>query len=379
MNTATVSQPISIDLFCRVIDNLGDIGVCWRLARQLATRPEVAQLRLWVDDLHSFSRIQSEIQSGLQSQRLQGVDIEHWHDARQDYPAPHPFVIEAFACEPPETITGQLKADSHVWINLDYLSAEPWVQGCHGLPSPQAGGANKYFFFPGFVPQTGGLLRESDLLARRDTFLKDDTAYQAMLNRVGVAQEHIQALLQGEMQQMFLFCYPDAPVLALPEVLSTLQQKTLLLVPESVAQRIPPLEQGHLLVQRIPAVNQADFDALLWRSALNIVRGEDSLVRAIWAGQPMLWQPYVQEEQAHLDKLQAWLDTGNLPEPVQALHLAWSSADQAGAAAALSRSLEPQVLRLWQQEARAYSAKLAEQADLASSLLSFYTQVARKR
>jgi hypothetical protein len=93
----------------------------------------------------------------------------------------------------------------------------------------------------------------------------------------------------------------------------------------------------------------------------------------------MLWQPYVQEEQAHLDKLQAWLDTGNLPEPVQALHLAWSSADQAGAAAALRRSLEPQVLRLWQQEARAYSTKLAEQADLASSLLSFYTQVARKR
>ncbi|MGK9630526.1 elongation factor P maturation arginine rhamnosyltransferase EarP, partial [Salmonella enterica subsp. enterica] len=85
MNTVTVSQPVSIDLFCRVIDNLGDIGVCWRLARQLAAKPEVAQLRLWVDDLHSFSRIQSEIQSERQSQQLQGVDIEHWHDARQEY------------------------------------------------------------------------------------------------------------------------------------------------------------------------------------------------------------------------------------------------------------------------------------------------------
>lgn len=353
--------------------------MCWRLARQLAARPEVAQLRLWVDDLHSFSRIQADVQSGLQSQQLQGVDIEHWSETRQDCPTPHPFVIEAFACEPPAAMAGQLKADSHVWINLDYLSAEPWVQGCHGLPSPQANGANKYFFFPGFVPQTGGLLRETDLLARRDAFQQDDAAYQTMLSRLGVSQEHIQALLQGEMQQMFLFCYPDAPVLALPEVLSTLAQKTLLLVPESVAQRIPELAKGHLLIQRIPAVNQADFDALLWRSALNIVRGEDSLVRAIWAGQPMLWQPYVQEEQAHLDKLQAWLDTGTLPEPVQALHLAWSSSDQARASTALRRCLEAQVLRLWQQEARAYSAKLAEQADLASSLLSFYTQVARKR
>lgn len=379
MNTATVSQPVSIDLFCRVIDNLGDIGVCWRLARQLAARPEVAQLRLWVDDLHSFARIQAEVQSNQHTQLLHGVTIEHWHPERQDYPPPHPFVIEAFACEPPEAMTRQLNADGHVWINLDYLSAEPWVQGCHGLPSPQAGGANKYFFFPGFVPQTGGLLRETDLLARRDAFQQDDAAYQAMLHSLGVAQEHTHALLNGKMQQMFLFCYPDAPVLALPQVLATLGQKTLLLVPDSVAQRIPELAQGQLLVQRIPAVNQAEFDALLWRSALNIVRGEDSLVRAIWAGQPMLWQPYVQEEQAHLDKLQAWLDTGNLPEPVQTLHLAWSSADQAGAATALSRCLEPQVLRLWQQEAHAYSAKLAEQADLASSLLSFYTQVARKR
>ena len=339
----------------------------------------MAHLRLWVDDLHSFARIQADVRYDLQSQHVQGVQIERWHRDRHDYPTPYPFIIEAFACDPPEAMTRPLNDTEHVWINLDYLSAEPWVQGCHGLPSPQQNGAHKYFFFPGFLPQTGGLLREADLLTRRDAFQQDDQAYQAMLSRLGVAQEHIQALLKGEMQQMFLFCYPDAPVLTLPEVLSTLEQKTLLLVPESVALRIPELAQGKLLVQRIPAVDQADFDALLWRSALNIVRGEDSLVRAIWAGQPMLWQPYVQEEQAHLDKLQAWLDTGTLPEAVQALHLAWSSADQAGATAALARCLEPQVLRLWQQEARSYSAKLAEQADLASSLLSFYTQVARNR
>ena len=28
------------DLFCRVIDNHGDLGVCWRLARDLAARGE---------------------------------------------------------------------------------------------------------------------------------------------------------------------------------------------------------------------------------------------------------------------------------------------------------------------------------------------------
>ncbi len=353
--------------------------MCWRLARQLAANPQVAELRLWVDDFDSFARIQADVRPELRSQRLQGVNIEHWHPERQDYPAPHSFVIEAFACEPPAAMTRHINAADHVWINLDYLSAEPWVQGCHGLPSPQEGGINKYFFFPGFAPQTGGLLRETDLLARRDAFQQDDAAYQSMLSRLGVSAQDSEALIAGEMQQMFLFCYPDAPVLALPEVLSQQAQDTLLLVPESVAQRISDLNAGRLRVQRIPSVNQADFDALLWRSALNIVRGEDSLVRAIWAGQPMLWQPYVQEEQAHLDKLRAWLDTGQLPQAVQDLHIAWSSADQAGAAHALTRCLEPQVLRQWQQEARSYSTKLAEQADLASSLLSFYTQVARKR
>ncbi|WP_157072023.1 elongation factor P maturation arginine rhamnosyltransferase EarP, partial [Cupriavidus sp. HPC(L)] len=40
----------SWDIFCTVIDNFGDIGVCWRLARQLAQEHGHA-VRLWVDDL----------------------------------------------------------------------------------------------------------------------------------------------------------------------------------------------------------------------------------------------------------------------------------------------------------------------------------------
>ena len=37
------------DVFVRVIDNYGDVGVCWRLACGLAARGE--QVRLWLDDL----------------------------------------------------------------------------------------------------------------------------------------------------------------------------------------------------------------------------------------------------------------------------------------------------------------------------------------
>lgn len=368
-----------VDLFCRVVDNFGDIGVCWRLARQLAASSEVAQVRLWVDDLTSFQRIQQDVRTDLPSQDLHGVRIEHWSTARRSYPAPHALLIEAFGCELPDSVKAQISAQEHVWINLEYLSAEPWVTGCHGLPSPQANGAAKYFFFPGFLPGTGGLLREPDLLARRDAFLSDDAAYDALLQRLGVRQDHRHALLAGQMRQVFLFCYPDAPVRALSDALAQQPQDTLLLVPDSVARRLPPLAAGRLQVQEIPHVRQADFDALLWRSTLNIVRGEDSLVRAIWAGAPMIWQPYIQDDKAHLDKLDAWLDTTALPDPVRALHHAWSLSDRPLAATLLAAQLQAPALTAWRHQAGAYSTKLGLRADLAASLLTFYTQVARKR
>ena len=38
------------------------------------------------------------------------------------------------------------------------------------------------------------------------------------------------------------------------------------------------------------------------------MRGEDSWLRALWAGIPWLWQAYPQEDAAHLQKLDAFLD-----------------------------------------------------------------------
>ncbi len=46
-------RQIACDIFCEVIDNFGDIGVCWRLARQLASE-HGWQVRLFVDDLKAF-------------------------------------------------------------------------------------------------------------------------------------------------------------------------------------------------------------------------------------------------------------------------------------------------------------------------------------
>ena len=87
---------LSFDIFCRVVDNFGDIGVCWRLARQLARTSGANAVRLWVDDLHSFARIEPKLGCRVNPEPLDGVDIVHWTSPAPDL-TPHEVVIEAFA------------------------------------------------------------------------------------------------------------------------------------------------------------------------------------------------------------------------------------------------------------------------------------------
>ncbi|MCK6396780.1 elongation factor P maturation arginine rhamnosyltransferase EarP, partial [Zoogloea sp.] len=171
------------DLFCRVIDNYGDIGVCWRLARQLAAE-HGHPVRLWVDDLRSLQPLLPESDPGATAQTQHGVEIRHWPTATGEEftenwsadaaDAVGDVVIEAFACELPPAFVAAMaaiatQARPPAWINLEYLSAESWAEDCHGLASPHPTlPLTKYFFFPGFGERSGGLLRESELLARRD-------------------------------------------------------------------------------------------------------------------------------------------------------------------------------------------------------------------
>ena len=157
----------AIDLFCRVVDNYGDIGVCWRLARQLVTEHN-CRVRLVVDDLSAFQFVAPEIDPSLTRQHVLGVEVLDWQAS--DVSAPAEIVIEAFACNPSDAYVLAMAAlvEKPVWINLEYLSAEVWVDGVHGLPSPQPKlPLIKYFFCPGFTETSGGLIREAHLDAAR--------------------------------------------------------------------------------------------------------------------------------------------------------------------------------------------------------------------
>ncbi len=368
------------DIFCSVVDNYGDIGVTWRLARQLVAEQGCA-VRLWVDDLAAFTRICPQADAALDQQLQQGVQVCQWPSVWPDV-ATADVVIEAFACTlPPAYISAMAaRARPSLWLNLEYLSAEEWVEGCHGLPSMQSNGLQKFFFFPGFTAKTGGLLREGDLLAQRDALQQNPAARQAFLRSLGVDA-------QPDAQLISLFAYENSGLSDWFDALANAAQPNHVLVPEGRVlgdvQRwlgVAPLkagdvhERGNVRVQILPFVSQQTYDRLLWCCDFNAVRGEDSFVRALWAARPLVWHIYKQADDAHLEKLQAFLALyqHDLPAPAQAalseFWLAWNSGE--------GIAERWQNLQSWREELARHADKTAlkwaSQADLATALVQFY-------
>lgn len=368
------------DIFCTVVDNYGDIGVTWRLARQLVAEHGLA-VRLWVDELRAFERICPEIDIHLAQQSQQGVDVRHWPS---DWPQTEAadVVIAAFACQLPSAYMGAMaeRQQPPLWMNLDYLSAEDWVIGCHGLPSVKYKSVQKFFFFPGFQPGTGGLLREQGLLERRRAFQADDEAQRQFLQHLGIERAPGAQLIS-------LFAYENAGLASWLDVLAADDAPTHLLVPEGrilgdVARwlGVDSLEVGDLnvrqalTVQVLPFVRQDQYDQLLWCCDFNAVRGEDSFVRAQWAGRPMLWHIYQQDEDIHLDKLDAFLalyTKGLSPaaaEAMSGLWRAWSAGKPIGEHWLQVRKHWPEL----QENAEQWCLEQGLQADLATALVQFY-------
>lgn len=368
------------DIFCTVVDNYGDIGVTWRLARQLASEHDLA-VRLWVDDLQAFVPLCPEADSQAEQQWRQGVEVRHWPATWQGA-EPAQVVVGAFACQLPQAYVEAMgeQAKPPLWLNLDYLSAEDWVDGCHGLPSPQANGLRKFFFFPGFTEKTGGLLREAALLPRCQAFRQAPNERARFLAGLGVHPEAGARLIS-------LFAYENSQLGNWLDVLAEGAHPSHLLVPQGrilgdlghwlgeADLAVGALHRrGALTVQVLPFVSQDDYDRLLWSCDFNAVRGEDSFVRAQWAGVPMLWHIYIQEENAHWEKLEAFLALychGLSAAAGQALGELWRAWNMDRPMGQAWQALQPH----WQEvreHARQWQATQAARPDLATRLVQFY-------
>lgn len=373
------------DVFCRVIDNFGDIGVCWRLVAQLGTLGH--RVRLWVDDA---SALQWMAPGGCT-----GVEVRPWNAPPPGPSEPPPDVmVEAFGCEiAPEFIAysafqASVRGQKHaqpVWINLEYLSAEAYVERTHRLPSPilsgPAAGWTRWFFYPGFTPATGGLLREPDLMDRRAAF--DRSAWRAAHRAAfGLADD------APGTRWVSLFCYEPA---ALPDLLRHCRAAPtqLLVTPGRPAAAVrsalkerdansdqnglqrSSIKREQLSISYLPHRPQPAFDEMLWACDFNAVRGEDSLVRALWAGQAFVWHIYPQHDNAHHDKLHAFLDWLQAPASLRRFHATWNGLDTAPL-----QWPDEATLAEWTACVQAARARLLTQDSLVAQLLGF---VAEKR
>lgn len=356
----------TVDIYCQVIDNYGDAGVCWRLARSLARCGLI--VTLWIDDLARLAALRPALQTQHPTQLLDGFTVRVWDDS-PPVVVPADIVIEAFGCRMPES---QLMAMAHmtrppVWINLEYLSAETWAEDHHGLPSPHPSlPLTRNFFFPGFGPESGGLIREPHLMAERDAF--DASSREAFFKRIGIA------LKPGE-RLISVFCYPSAPLAELQNALR--EGPPVCCVFPGRYKDSQDVQQGALRTQSLPFLNPDDYDRLLWSCELNFVRGEDSAVRAQWAGQPFIWQLYEQAEGAHHIKREAFFSRyaeqleSDLVDLVRPCWQRWNGeiVQPADWLALL------QALPDWSVHGRAWAQALGNQTDLASRLLGFAREI----
>jgi uncharacterized repeat protein (TIGR03837 family) len=324
------------DIFCRVIDNYGDAGVCWRLARDLASRGKT--VHLWIDDATPLS--------WMAPLGCAGVTVHDWRDAPQHY-EPGQAIIEAFGCElddevkakltqaaraqdaarrEPDSVRPELVEGQPVWINLEYLSAEDYVRRSHGLPSPPmsgpAKGLTKHFFYPGFTEGTGGLIREQNLAERQQNFKPEQWLQSQSIP------------LTPNALRVSLFCYEPPALAKLITQLQAQPRPTQLLVTHGRSTAhcratlahmgLPEHGTDALRIIYLSALTQDDYDHLLWSCDLNFVRGEDSLVRAIWSGIPFVWNIYPQDDGAHVTKLGAFMNLMPLNEAQREWFEGWN-------------------------------------------------------
>ena len=375
-------------LFVRVIDNFGDVGVAWRLAQNMRAF-FAARVHLWVDDIAALRALVPSAAAGMV---CQGVHIHAWADeaalAQTLAALPPPqWLIETFGCNLPAPVLARIAADKPLWLNWEYLSAEDWAADLHAMPSLQSNGAAKYFWFMGFSPASGGLLREADYPQQRHAFLADTTAQAAFRQRYGLPESPA----GGQSGLLFAYASPYWPQwlavwqaagvpmnlwLAGGQVADSLRAAGVIGAADLQAPG-DVWQSGSVRLQRIPFVPQAEFDRLLWLADWAVVRGEDSFVRAQWAQLPFIWHIYPQAEAAHLPKLQAFWQqaTAAWPSALRQAHTALSGElNGAGGLSDAARQAAWQTLQtpgLWPQAATAWAQTLQQQPSAMEKLAIF--------
>ena len=252
-----------ITVLCKVVDNYGDIGVCWRMCRRIKKLNPQNTISLIVDNLVSFNRICDSVDVEAAFQNVQGVDVYNWNNADvcygqfvQNDGERLSVILECFQCGRPdwmEKILFEEKLNHTVQIiMIDYLTAEKYAEDFHCLKSlTRSAKVQKVNFMPGFTERTGGLIID-DEWEKLPEYNKDGPILQFIYNGKGAE-----------------------------------------LLPEG---------------KPLPYMNQTDWDKMMKNCSALIIRGEESMSRACLSGIPFIWQAYPQTEEYQMVKVRALLE-----------------------------------------------------------------------
>ncbi len=305
----------SLDIFCEIIDNFGDIGVVYRLAKELKNLyGDRVEIRVFLNRVDEFISINKKAKL-VEYQEIDGiVYITNEYLAKNICTfSPANVIIEAFGCNILEEYLERAKVESSLLINLEYLSGEDWIEDIHLMESPLgAPKLKKYFFMPGFTEKTGGVIVDSLFLDRKKSVLKNKDMY---LNK------YIPEIEKEDYFIGTIFSYEKNFLPLLDVLIENKRKNCLLILGEKSQTSIKSIIQDldgvtskddiyqyrNIMFKFMPFLEQEEYEELINLVDYNFVRGEDSFVRALLTGKPFIWHIYLQDEMAHMDKIEGFV------------------------------------------------------------------------
>lgn len=304
----------SIDIFCEIIDNFGDIGVVYRISKELKKIFQNVRIRIVLNRLEEFKAINKKVKD-VDYQEIDGlicVTEKYVKENMESFGVSDVF-IEAFGCNVPEEYVKAAKENSKLWINLEYLSGEKWIEDFHLCESLiDSKTLKKIFFMPGFSEKSGGVIIDSGFLERmkygkenRDEvfkkYFKDFDLKDKFIGTVFSYEKNFENLLET------LKNYKKETVLLL------MGEKTQKSFSEILKKNLTEdygniVKYGKITMIYSDFFSQEEYEEIISASDFNFTRGEDSFVRGIVLGKPFMWHIYLQEEKAHMDKIKAFTE-----------------------------------------------------------------------
>ena len=408
-----------IMILCKVVDNFGDIGVVYRLARALSDLRPNLELTLVVSNLESFHKMASqidptkkiqdfhyknttwkivdwnlEVENGNLKTESEKLETENDTDKLSTFHFPLSIILECFQCGRPDWLEEQLFAPEFTRtvqiIQIDYLTAEEYADEFHLLKSgTRKANIKKIFFMPGFTEKTAGLIinQVENLGATASPSGVTPFAHAHCLHSVS-ATSGLHTLAQPAFK-IFFFAYEDdcsAVVKGIADFQNKMRETDSdfsVVVYLAEGKSSAPFEEKWKILNspfkivKIPFLQQEEFDYFITTMDFLFVRGEDSLARAALTGLPYIWQAYKQDENYQLVKVNALIDRmkeyfePQLFEPIQAFWQSYNDYENATKSEPLTLMLLDSANHKNQKGFSDFAKKLHENGNLAEHLLNY--------